>query len=114
MLGQAYTSNMFSSPLNLFFGLIVIFSAVQSVFWLFTRPTKEELKKHVLSVVIMLALLIFLTTHEFLASGIYYRLFWLAPLTTLLIFILIAFGSYRLPRAAKILLYGLLFYISLT
>ena len=106
MLWNAFFYNSTSSLPNLFFGLTVFLCAVKGL--LDSRQKTGERKLWVP----LLAALVFLSAlnmHEFFASGIYYRIFWISPLIIMLHFMIIFIGTRDFSRVIKYSVYLVLF-----
>jgi hypothetical protein len=72
------------------FGLILVLASIQSAILTFSKKSPEKFRKHSFLALSALFIFIILSSHEFFASGVFYRFFWIFPLILILIFYLIA------------------------
>ncbi len=103
-LWRSNVSNFLSSWPNIFFGLIIIFSSLQTLNLLLQQQSNREFKTRISLIFITLALFWSFNLHELIVSGVNYRIYWITPLNTILIFTLIHMGTKRLSRIVKFLL----------
>jgi len=101
MLLAAVFHNFQSSLPNLFFGLTVFFCAVKSFLAFRQKNENQNSLAFALTGLIVLSIL---NLHEFFASGIYYRIFWISPIIIMINFIFIFLGIKNLSR---VLQYGI-------
>jgi len=75
------------------FGILLLLSALQSCILTFSNKTSKEFKKNLILIFSSLFIFIFFSSHEFIASGVYYRIYWFMPLIFITMFILIAVAT---------------------
>lgn len=68
------------------FGILLIFSALQTVFLVVSKRLPQTTKTNILLVAVALGLFALFSLHEFVASGVFYRLSWTLPLVLIGIF----------------------------
>lgn len=96
--------NIGSSTMNLIIAVILIFSIIRiSLLFLKNQNSQEDkqlfkqLYFHIWAIILFIAF----TLHEFLISGIPYKIFWIDPLKIILIFIILYFGVYKTKPIIK-------------
>ena len=111
MLLNLTLHNMTVNWPSLFLAMLIIFSTVQVVRLLTCATTNTGPRAHLLVIIGILILFYISGLHEFLVSGIFYRLAWVKPFGYLLIFIVLNTGTKDFPRWTRLLLYATLFSI---
>jgi len=71
-------------------GVVLILVAIQSSLLILSNKLSKEFKKNIVLVFGSLIVFLIFSSHEFVASGVFYRLFWIFPLIFIIIFCLIA------------------------
>jgi len=70
-------------------GILILLSIYQSCIQVFSNKTSQKYKNNLILIFSSLFIVIFFSSHEFIASGVYYRLHWMKPIIFILLFILI-------------------------
>jgi len=78
-----------ATPAQTILGILILFSAFQSGVLLIRKKIAEPQRSRLIATFFALIILIIMTSHEFIGSGVFYRLLWLYSLFHLLIFLLI-------------------------
>jgi len=106
--------NIMKSPADFFFACIIVLSLGQTIILFLKNQTPRSLskglpewitKRHILLLLSILSLFYILYLHEYLITGVFYRTFWPRPLTLLLMFSVITFGTSHLSKTIRTLLY---------
>jgi hypothetical protein len=82
-----------------------------SVFCLIKERADRGRFRATLSLLIILPLLSLLLLHEYLFSGVTYRIFWSTPVNIVLMFVLVSVLARHVPRPARLALYGLFIFL---
>ncbi len=99
--------NIRSSWISLALCALILLSTAQTLILIVKHKNKT------LALIIIYAILFYaLNMHEFIKSGVFYRLFWTQPLSILLTFTVIAAATQQLNKMIKALLLGALFVIA--
>ncbi len=106
-------NNIRANPYNLTFALLVI-GAIARLFYLVVKRqfTPQERKTFLLTVAV-LGIFYTLNFHEYLKSGVWYRSFWVQPISMMLSFYLIDRATARLHLVLRIVLLGAVAFILL-
>ena len=86
------------------FGLILFLATIQSSILIFSNKSPQRFKKNAFLAFSSLFIFLVLSLHEFVASGVFYRLFWTFPLLLIILFYLIATATRNISSAAVKLL----------
>ena len=78
-----------ATPAQTILGILFILSLIQTTLIIFSKKTSKESKKQLLFIFSTLFIFIIATSHEFIASGILFRIFWILPFLFILGFFLI-------------------------
>lgn len=81
------------------FGLVLLFSALQCALLSFSLKSTQTFKKNIFLIFSSLLIFIILSSHEFFASGVFYRSFWFFPLLLIAVFYLIGTATKPLSSA---------------
>lgn len=103
---KAILEGITADPADFLLAVLIIFCAVQTL-----RRIVGETAKIKITFFLTTALLIsfyVINLHEFLASGVFYRVAWAKPFALLLMFIVLANGTERFKKGARFLLYATL------
>jgi hypothetical protein len=95
LLGQIILANFNASWLNRMLGVFIVILGAQACISVFQNKIDKKIKIDILLVFFSLAALTALTLHEFLGSGVYYRLTWTFSLLLIALFYLIFFATLR-------------------
>ncbi|OGX38600.1 MAG: hypothetical protein A3D87_05165 [Omnitrophica WOR_2 bacterium RIFCSPHIGHO2_02_FULL_50_17] len=82
------------------FGILLIFSALQTVFLVVSKRLSQTHKTNILLAAVALGLFTLFSLHEFFASGVFYRLYWTIPLVLIGIFLLV--GTATAPLSSPV------------
>lgn len=92
------------------FGALLALAGLQSAILIFSRKTPAEFKRNMILVFASLFIFLLAGSHEFIASGVFYRLYWIFPVLFIIIFCLIAAAAKNISsRAVKTLILVTLF-----
>lgn len=106
-LFQIILGNIRATYISMGLCALIVLCAIQTCIVLYTSKNKTLL------FIILYALLLYVfNLHEFLKSGVFYRLFWSQPLSILLTFIVIGTSAANLTKPFRILLWSTLFIIA--
>ncbi|MBN1870084.1 MAG: hypothetical protein JW847_05875 [Candidatus Omnitrophica bacterium] len=87
-------ANYFTATLSQkIFGLILVFASLQCLILGFSNKTPHKLKERIIIIFGSLFLFLALSSHEFFASGVFYRIFWFFPLILITIFFLLGIAT---------------------
>ncbi len=78
------------------FGLILLMASIQCAILIFFDKSPQKFRKNAFLAFCSLFLFLVLSSHEFFASGVFYRFFWIFPLIVIIIFYLIATATRNL------------------
>jgi hypothetical protein len=92
-------SYFMATPAQKILGIILLFSLLQCLIFIFSKNTPENLRKTLILIFSSLVLFLILGSHEYLASGVYYRAFWVYPLIYIIVFYLIGMGTKNISSA---------------
>ena len=113
LFGRTLLSNFWGTLPRQMFSLLLLVTTWQAVRELCKRKLPKEQKINLSLAMGSLWLLAVLNLHEFIASGIFYRLLWVLPAVTILVFFILEIGTRSLPtKAIRILLITVLFFVS--
>jgi hypothetical protein len=102
-----------ASLAQIFFGALLFLSAAQTLSLLCTKKLPETHGKNLILAFISLFLFMVLSSHEFVASGVYYRIVWFFPLIYIAIFFLITTATWFInSRAVQMLILTVLLFPS--
>lgn len=93
LLGQIILANFNASWLNRLLGVLMVALGVRACISIFQNKIDKKIKTDILLVFFSLATLMTFVLHEFLASGVYYRLTWTFALLLITFFYLIFFAT---------------------
>ncbi|HOW35428.1 MAG TPA: hypothetical protein PL155_03340 [Candidatus Omnitrophota bacterium] len=102
------TSALFNGWTNLFFGLLIIFSTIQTFLLLSGKRLDKTVSDQLRLILIILLVFCVLGLHEFFITGALFTMFWIVPLKFMLMFIFLWFGIKKLPVFIRISLYALI------
>ena len=98
---------------QIFFGALLLLSAAQTLFLLCAKKLPEAHRKNLILAFLSLFLFMVLSSHEFVASGVYYRIVWFFPLIYIAIFFLITTATWLIQsRAVQMLILTVLLFPS--
>lgn len=83
------SSYFLATPAQMIFGILLILSFVQTALFIFSKKTSKESSKQLFFIFSSLIIFTIATSHEFLASGTLFRIFWILPFIFILGFFLI-------------------------
>ena len=98
--------NIFASPADLLMAVLVILCAAQITQQVLSGSLKTRI--HLLLTIAVLIFFYIINLHEFLASGVFYRVAWAKPFAQLLMFLILATGTQDLNKITRFLLYATL------
>ena len=98
--------NAHSTPANFIFAALVIGCGAYVACIFFAQKLKPQDQKNLLLTVTVLGVFYILNFHEYLKSGVWYRSFWVQPLSMMLSFYLIDRATQRLAMFVRIVLWG--------
>jgi len=81
-------------------GLLIAFSAIQSTILLVSNKWPRALRNNIILTFSSLFIFLVLSAHEFIASGVFYRLYWIFPLLFIIIFHLISTATRNIASPA--------------
>ena len=81
------------------FGVLLLLAALQSSILIFLKKSPQELKRNLILMFGSLFIFFALSSHEYFASGVYYRSFWFFPLIFIIIFHLISIATKNIPSS---------------
>lgn len=96
---------------SFFFAVLVFLCIARTIYFLLDHSLDKALKKNIFLSILVLGLFYLFDSHEYLSSGVIYRVYWATPFSTLLMFVLLGFATHRFAKQIKILLYMTLFLI---
>ena len=106
------TASFLSSPLNMVFGTMILLIGLQAAILLFIRNKKEKITRNIFfSLIFGLLLFAIFNSHEFIASGVFYRLYWVWPCLLLLLFLSISISTQHFSNFGKGLVYGFFLFL---
>ena len=105
-LFQSILRTVTANPISFFMAVVVIFCGARTAQLLLTKKTKENIP--VILTIVFLIFFYIINLHEFLASGVTYRLAWSKPFAHLLMFIALGIGTRNLKKWIRVLLYAAL------
>jgi len=110
--GQITWHTINTNWVNFTFAVMINASALRCIY-LFAKNKIPSSRKIILVLSLsMLGLFYVANTHEYLKSGVWYRIFWAQPLTMMITFLLIDTASQSIPKVArKIILTSLAFLV---
>ncbi|MBU0467579.1 MAG: glycosyltransferase family 39 protein [Candidatus Omnitrophica bacterium] len=99
---------------NMFIISIIGISILQVIFAIKTTKGFFVVHKKAANAFVILLFFYILNLHEFILSGVYYRMFWTQPFSIMLTFLIISFAAGMLSKFARnLLLFGLLFCLTM-
>ncbi len=101
-------NNMRATPANLIFGIIINLCALQVLYLLWAKKLGPQERKNLILTLTVLGIFYVLNFHEYLKSGVWYRAFWVQPLSMMLSFVLIHHATARWKTMLRGLLWGVL------
>lgn len=113
LLGQIILANFNASWLNRLLGVFIVALGVQACISIFQNKIDKKIKTDILMVFFSLATLMAFTLHEFLASGVYYRLTWTFSLLLIAFFYLVFFATVPAHKDLRTLLVAALLSLAL-
>ncbi|MBI5024871.1 MAG: hypothetical protein HZC18_07755 [Candidatus Omnitrophica bacterium] len=105
-LFQSILRTITANPISFFMAIVVILCGARTARMLLTKKTKENIP--VILTIVFLVFFYIINLHEFLASGVTYRLAWSKPFSHLLMFIVLGIGAQGLKKWIRVLLYATL------
>lgn len=102
-LFQSTARAITANPVSFFMAVVVILCGARAARLLLTKKTKENIP--VILTIVFLIFFYIINLHEFLASGVTYRLAWAKPFAHLLMFVVLGIGTQGLKRWIRVLLY---------
>lgn len=81
------------------FGVLLFLFFIRSAFLMLRNEFSQKLKINTLLAFFAFFLCISFNLHEFLLSGVFYRLNWVTPIAIIAFFYLIGMGTYKLPSS---------------
>jgi len=109
VLFRSILSTITANPISFFMAVVVILCGARTIQLLLTKKTEENIP--VILTIVFLVFFYIINLHEFLASGVSYRLAWSKPFAHLLMFIALGIGTQNLKKWARVLLYAALILI---
>ena len=94
-----------SSWQGLFFSVAALGAIGQTIILLISARTDKNLKNILILTLGTTLIFIFFSSHEYLASGIVYRIIWIAPLEIIFLFLCLGFGTKRFSPLMLYLIY---------
>ncbi len=102
-LGQFVLSGIWADETNLCVAVIILFSAVRTAWLLAARKLEPDRRTALIAAIILLSVFYVANLHEYLRSGVGYRLLWSQPLSMVLGFVLVDAAFSGAGRAARLL-----------
>jgi hypothetical protein len=100
-----FVQKIFTSPLDFFFGAIVIMSLIRIAYLAINkRLGTDEDKRHIIAIVLM-GIYFLLNYHEYIKSGVQYRGLWAQPIEFMFFFIVIALAVRQNSRGLRALVW---------
>ena len=109
---EALVQNISYNWASFALALLIVFSTAQGLMLLLQKRIAEETRHQLWLAAGILIAFCFFNLHEFLASGVFYRTYWSKPFQIILIFLIIGVATQSLGKTTRILLCGVLFWIS--
>ncbi len=106
ILGRYFLSKTCADETNLCVTVIILFSAVRTVWLIAARKLEPDRRTVLLVAVLLLGIFYVGNLHEYLRSGVGYRRFWSLPLGMVLGFVLVDTAFSNVGKAARLLVGG--------
>jgi len=102
-----FVKKFFTSPLDFFFGSIVIVSLIRISYlvWYERLKTKEDIQ-HLIALAVLTVYFIF-NFHEYLKNGTWYSSLWSQPLTFMIFFVMISLATRATGRITRVIIFSL-------
>ncbi len=102
-LKQIILKSITTDWVSLGFCFVILLCTVRTLYTLFHKQTESGERKALGLLLVYAVIFYFLNQHEFLKSGVFYRTFWAQPLSMLLMFTVLGYGtSFR--RTSRVLI----------
>lgn len=93
------------------FAFLIAGLTLYSLYKILSPKWPAQERKSIMALILLLALMYAVNSHEYLLSGVLYRLYWATPFSTMLMFTVIGYGIKNISSSLQKLLFGALFVV---